>query len=283
MLPSMITRPSDIPDFGAPPVTEVVLGVQFNSLERLMTPHLGLIWEEFRDNFGEIEERPPVDPAFETFPEKVVGAAMARVQFQLVSGIQTPRVLFMNEKKTELLQVQRDRFMHNWRKVEDGDVYPRFERLLDTFLSRYQQFDALIKREGLGTVVPNQCEVTYVNQISLPPSETPVAAFERIFGKLTVAIELDDLGKPEDARFMIRYVMRDRDRKPIGRLLITADPAFRADGTSTVQLTLVARGQPVSANIEGVKDFLCLGRRLIVRSFTNLTSKEMHKTWERKQ
>jgi uncharacterized protein (TIGR04255 family) len=283
MPPSMINRPRDIPDFGAPPVTEVVLGVQFNSLDRLKAPHLGLVWEVFRDRFGEIEERPPVDPAFETFPEKGAGAAMALAQFQLISGVQTPRVLFMSGKKTELLQVQRDRFMHNWRKVEDADVYPRFEKLLATFLACYGEFDALVKREGLGTIVPNQCEITYVNQILLPPGETPVAAFERIFGNLRVTIDLEDLGKPEDARFMIRYVMRDRNRKPNGRLLITADPGLRADGTNIVRLTLVARGQPVTADTEGISEFLSLGRRLIVRSFTNLTSKRMHEIWERRQ
>jgi hypothetical protein len=40
----MISRPPDLPDFGAPPVTEVALGVQFNSLDRLLAPHLGIIW-----------------------------------------------------------------------------------------------------------------------------------------------------------------------------------------------------------------------------------------------
>jgi uncharacterized protein (TIGR04255 family) len=277
----MTSRPADLPDYTAPPVTEVVLGVQFDSLDRLKAPHLGLVWDEFKERFPEIEEHPPLDPVFETFPEGA-GATMARVQFQLLTALPTPRIFFVSEKRTELLQVQRDRFLHNWRKTSDGDAYPRFERLFETFVSCFRKFDALVTREGLGTVTPNQCEITYVNQIPLPPGKTPVAAFERIFGQLRVTIDLEDLGKPEDARFVIRYVMRDQDRKPIGRLLISADPALRSDGASVIQFTLLARGRPKTADINGVTNFLSLGRRLIVRSFTNLTSKEMHKVWEKR-
>ena len=47
----MTSRSPDLPDFGNPPVTEVVLGVQFGTLDRLLAPHLGLVWTEFRDQF----------------------------------------------------------------------------------------------------------------------------------------------------------------------------------------------------------------------------------------
>ena len=75
------------------------------------------------------------------------------------------RVHFINREKTQLLQVQRDRFLHNWRKVGDGDSYPRFERMIETFESGLRKFIAMIDREGLGPIVPNQCEVSYFNQI----------------------------------------------------------------------------------------------------------------------
>ena len=44
-------RPPDLADYRAPPVTEVVLGVQFNSVERFLSPHLGLVWERFKSTF----------------------------------------------------------------------------------------------------------------------------------------------------------------------------------------------------------------------------------------
>jgi uncharacterized protein (TIGR04255 family) len=281
--PDMIARPPDLPDFGSPPVTEVVLGVQFGSLERFMAPHLGLVWTEFREQFPIVEEHPPLEPVFETFSDKAPDTPMPRLHLELLMTPPTPRVFLVNAARTELLQVQRDRFLHNWRKVGEGDAYPRFERMLETFESGYRRFEALIGRQELGAIVPNQCEVSYINQIELPPDQGPFEAFERLFGSFAKSLILQDLGRPEDARFLMRYVIRTGGDAPSGRLLVTATPAWKADGTHLIQLTLVARGKPASADLGGVSEFLKLGRRHIVRAFTELTSDEMHRVWDRKQ
>src|ERR1700722_7390502 len=60
-------RPADLPEFGVPPLTEVVLGAQFDVIPGFLTPYVGLIWQRFRDSFPFIEEHPPVPPVFETF------------------------------------------------------------------------------------------------------------------------------------------------------------------------------------------------------------------------
>jgi hypothetical protein len=64
---AVINRPTDLADYTSPPVTEVVLGVQFNSIERFLSPHLGLVWERFKPNFPNVEEHPALPPTFETF------------------------------------------------------------------------------------------------------------------------------------------------------------------------------------------------------------------------
>jgi uncharacterized protein (TIGR04255 family) len=278
----MPTRPPDLPDFGSPPVTEVVLGVQFGTLDRLLSPHLGLVWSEFRERFPGIEEHPPLDPAFETFSDKAPGVPMPRVQFELLTAPPTPRVFFINAAKTELLQVQRDRFLHNWRKVGDGDAYPRFERMLTTFEVGFRQLESVVGRESLGTVSPNQCEISYINQIIVDSDQSPFEAFARIFGPLTSELILRDLGTPEDVRFSAQYVIRENNG-PLGRLYVNALPARKLDGTKIVHLTLVARGKPPSPDLAGVSGFLNLGRRHIVRAFAELTTDEMHRVWERKQ
>ena len=91
------------------------------------------------------------------------------------------------------------------------------------------------------------------------------------------------LGQPEDPRLLFRYIIRDNDGVPVGRLLVNALPARRLDGASIVQFTLIARGKPATPDLVGVSDFLTKGRRYIVRAFTQLTSDEMHKAWERRQ
>jgi uncharacterized protein (TIGR04255 family) len=48
-----------LPKFDKPPVTEVVLGLAFKDLP-LQVGHVGLFWQKVRDEFPNIEERPPL-------------------------------------------------------------------------------------------------------------------------------------------------------------------------------------------------------------------------------
>ena len=274
----MTTRPADLPDFQSPPVTEVVLGVQFNSVERFFSPHLGRVWEKFKSDFPHIEEHPVIQPSFETFGPH---PQMQAIGLQLVTTAEMPRVFFVNNDRTQLLQVQKDRFLHNWRKVEAGAGYPRFERMLETFESGFLTFVDVVAAENLGSVTPNQCEVTYINQITVPENGNVYAVIEQLFSQHTEKLVLGDLGPPEDFRFLLRYVIRDESNTPAGRLLVSAEPARRADGTTIVQLTLTARGKPSTSDIGGVVKFLERGRLHMVHAFADLTSPAMHRQWER--
>lgn len=272
-------RPADLPEFKAPPLTEVALGVQFDVIPGFMAPHIGLVWQRFRNIFPFLEEQPPLAPVFETFGPNPQFVPM----LQLVTGAETPRVFFINEPRTELLQVQKDRFLHNWRKVGEDDQYPRFERMLETFKATYGTFACAISSEGLGPIVPNQCEVTYINQMPVPAGGSLSDLTDELFGQHTGSLALDDLGKPEDLRFLLRYVMRDSDGKPMGRLIASAEPARRLDGQAIVQLTLTARGRPSTPDVDGIVDFLNRGRTSVVKGFAHLTGPKMHTLWERTQ
>jgi uncharacterized protein (TIGR04255 family) len=275
------TRPVDLPEFKNPPLTEVVLGAQFDVVPGFLTPHLGLVWQHFRKSFPHIEEHPPLPPVFETFGSNP--QFMPGIGLQLLTGAEAPRVFFINDSRTELLQVQKDRFVHNWRKVGDGDAYPRFEHMLDTFQAGLNSFTTAISSEGLGPLIPNQCEVTYINQMPIPSGGTLSDLSDDLFGQHTGSLALDDLGKPEDLRFLLRYVMRNEKAKPIGRLIATAEPARRADGQTIVQLMLTARGRPSTPDENGIVDFFKRGRVSVVRGFAHLTGPKMHKLWERSQ
>jgi uncharacterized protein (TIGR04255 family) len=274
----MNERPDDLPDYTNPPVTEVVLGVQFNNIEGFKTPHLGLIWDAFRSSFGQIEEHSPVPPIFETFgpnPGVLFGG------ISLPFGM--PRVFFVNDDRTQLLQVQRDRFLHNWRKVVGSENYPRFERMLRTFEEGLCKFKSVVDQERLGQLVPNQCEVTYINQVPFDEDESAFPALRRMLTLLSGAGTLSTLGEPEDARILLRYQIRDDSGRPIGRLITTAEPARRTDGVAIIQFTLTVRGVPPSPDIPGVSNFLKVGRMHIVKGFTELTRQIMHKRWGRVQ
>jgi len=283
MLPnSMTSRPADLVDFDSPPVTEVVLGVQFNNLERFLSPHLGVVWSEFKDEFPIVEEHPYLPPTFETFgaPAAFVIPSM---NFQIELRPEMLRVHFLNQQKTELLQVQRDRFLHNWRKVGSGDNYPRFERMIETFESGLRKFTDVIDRERLGPVLPNQCEVSYFNQIPIPDGETIWSQLALTFPDCAGNAAIEGLGAPEDGRFALRYIVPAVDGSALGRVAIAAQPARRADGVTIIQFTLTARGKPATADMKGVLEFLKNGRLLLNRAFKKLTSAEMQKRWGKRQ
>ncbi len=216
-----MVRPSDLPEFDLPPVTEVVLGVQFNSIPGFLSPHLGLAWNALRSRYPKVEEHPPLLPAFELFGS----GPNANVGVQFVAPFGAPRVFFIDDSGARLFQLQHDRFIHNWRKVVEGDIYPRFGPLLDEFVEGYRSLDNTLDQAGLGPLVPNQCEVSYINQLtSSEPDEGPHHAVFGLFDGVGEKFALDGLGMPENASFTTRYVIRGESGDPLGRMIISGEP-----------------------------------------------------------
>lgn len=274
----MTNRTRDLPDFTNPPVVEVALAVQFERLTTLRTPHLGLLWAEFRNEFPKTEEHPARELATEEFG--VPGPRKLTVHVEMTPPV--PRCWFLNELGTELIQVQQDAFVHNWRKVGEGDKYPRYEYIREKFCAELEKFEQFLVREGLGKLVPNQCEVTYVNHI------ISNSAWER-HGQVADAVTVwvarysdSFLSEPEDVRFAVRYVIPDDIGNPLGRLHVSLQPAYRTEDDKPILiLKFTARGRPDGEGREGILRFLDKGREWIVRGFASITSRRMHEIWGR--
>lgn len=148
-------------DFARPPVDEVVLSVLFQSLDSLLAPHLGWIWQEFsNDGFVGIEEQSPVNPVMEEFPSRI-----PEPQLRVRSAPDLARMWFIHEDKSQILQVQRDRFTFNWRKIDLNQQYPGFSSICDTFEDFYNRFCQIVKDMKIGEVTPLQYELTYIDQL----------------------------------------------------------------------------------------------------------------------
>jgi uncharacterized protein (TIGR04255 family) len=270
---------SSLPDFAAPPVTEVALSVQFDPLTVLRTPHLGLLWQDFRDRFPKTEEHSPLPPVIEKFG--LIGLAPIGVRFEATPPV--PRCWFLNEAGTKLIQVQQDRFVHNWRKIGQGDEYPRYEQIRQTFETELGIFCQFLAREQLGELAPNQCEVTYVNQILSGRGWEKHGQLGEVVTMWTSHHSDEFLSEPEDVHLAVRYVIPDSTGNPLGRLLVNVEPAYRvSDGTPIFVLQLTARGKPDGEGVEGVLKFFDRGREWIVRGFASMTSPLIHKIWERR-
>ena len=273
-------RHRDLPDFTDPPVAEVVLSIQFEPIKELRSPVVGQLWAKFRDRFPRVEEHEPIAPSIETFGER---ARVPTVHVQVLDGFPSPRLFFLNEPGTELIQIQKDRFSHNWRKQGQGDAYPRYEHIRDGFRRELEVFERFLEEEKVGQLAPTQCEVHYVNQILPGPVWSDHGEVGRVLAMVSGHGSDDFLPQPEDVRVSVRYVIPGPEGAPLGRLHLVAEPGYTPAGTSTIVLRLIARGRPAGSGVAGVLEFFDLGRQWIVRGFASATTPEMHRCWGRVQ
>ena len=189
---------------------------------------------------------------------------------------------FVTERGNEMIQVQSDRFIKNWRKEGEGEEYPRYERVKDSFKRDFDVFQRFLSDRSLGVPRINQCEVSYVNHIVAGEGWQTFADFDRIFSVWVTPrdwVAPDDQvpGFAEDVQIQARFIIPSDEGKPAGRLHVGIQPAFRnTDSKPMYLLHLTARGQ-IGSGVE----FFDIGRRWIVKTFASLTSAQMHKIWRR--
>lgn len=254
------------------------MGVQFEPVERLGGLEIGLLWDrEFKRAYPKTEPQAPLDPVVETFGVRPI--FQPKVRFELSERPPVPRYWFLNDEGTELVQVQPDRFIHNWRKVTESATYPRYEYIRDQFSASLHKFTTFVEGEKLGQVVPTQCELTYVDHIEQSGVWSQYGQLEEILKVWSGSRSVEFLPEPEDVRMAIRFVIPDESGKPAGRLHVSVEPAMRQDETAILLMKLTARGRPIGGT-EGL-GFFDLGREWIVRGFAALTTGKMHRVWER--
>src|SRR5664280_2086175 len=144
-------RPEDLPDFRKPPLAETVLSLQFEPLPGLTSAHLGMLWARFRSRFSVVEEHPPLPSVFERFGPPTP----AQVEVSYEEKPPAPRLWFLNEAGSELIQVQTDRFVHIWRKTETLNPYPRYEPIRDKFREEVVALEDFLREEELGSLDVN--------------------------------------------------------------------------------------------------------------------------------
>lgn len=98
------------------------------------------------------------------FEEQVPRAAVPQIQFVHTPDVQR-RYWFTTDEPSAplLLQVQSDYFAVNWRRQEDGDFYPGFDRLRAKFDQHLTSFQAAIVSQGGLPLRATQIELTYIN------------------------------------------------------------------------------------------------------------------------
>jgi uncharacterized protein (TIGR04255 family) len=268
-----------LPSFTKPPVTEVVLGASFRTLDDLTLPLIGRLWaERLADHFPRSEEQPPYEPPIEVFDP---GPTMPPFTLQFGSAFPRPRVWFVSDEGDEVLQIQRDYFACNWRKVHPEAAYGRWGSRRESFSGWLKEFETFVEEHGVGKLDPVQCEVSYINHIE--PNNV-WGDHSRISDVFTLAGDPELTGDEfalafEQETINAQVLMVDHGQ-PFGRLHISVQPAFRrGDNLPIYVLDLTARGAPLGDGVDGVLEFMEKGRIAIVRSFAALTTPAMHDQW----
>jgi uncharacterized protein (TIGR04255 family) len=265
-----------LPDFEKPPVTEVVCGVQFAPIASLSIPYLGILWEKFKLAYPKAREVAPLMPVIERFDDSLPEAT------DPFGGVfPAPRVWFETGDGNGLIQVQRDRFLHNWKKEREEDSYPHYDFVIDRFRSSLETFEGFLKENRFETISPTQYELTYVNHIEQGNTWKRLADIGEVFPDFKWrSLEGRFLPEPETINWQTSFTLPKR----AGRLRMSIRLGKRrSDGFPVIVLELTARGIDANRSLSEMWSWFEMAHNWIVCGFTDLTSENMHKFWRRKR
>ena len=268
--------PQPLPVYDVPPVIEVVCGLQFEALEGFQATAFGLLWQRFRSEYPIREQHPPLAQAIERFGEPV--AQEPRLEVSNVPPL--PRMFFIHQTPCWLLQVQSDRFLHNWRRQQETDVYPHFPEVYKRFWVAWERFREFCRDEKIGAPLVNQLEVTYINHIVQGEGWAGLETTGQVFPDIGWRTQRSFLPIPESVAWKASFAMPEA----AGRLHASVRHAVRRSDLRPVLLCeLTARGVPGSLADDAIRDWFHLGREWIVRGFADLTHEHVQReTWKRK-
>lgn len=268
----------DLPSFKQPPVVETVLGVQFDRIENLTNARLGAFWKRLGSEWADTQDAPALEPVFEHFGAEQTWRHFAP-RFTLTRD-PAARLQIRNVDKQRMIQVQRDRFHYNWLGYHRSE-YQRYKNIRPQFDEQLNAFREFLASEGLGELVPNQWEITYVNHIPKgtvwnEPADWP-SVLKGLLGEWSAPTSV----KCESLRSVWHYEIAPQR----GRLHVEAEPARvqQPEKAEVLKLVLTARG-PVSADQAAgpsLGEGLDLGRSCIVKTFAEVTSEDAHRHWGR--
>lgn len=260
--------PRTLPDYDNPPAVETALGVRFAPIPGWNIFHYGLLLQDFRADYPLQELRPPIGNVAIQFSAQESGFTGMPV-----------RGWFINERSTELVQVQNDCFIRNWRKTEESPEYLHYEFIRPRFQRDWLKFRNFLEKNNLPDPDVWQCEVSYINQFVRGREWRDFNDLSELYRICSNGIASSLLEKTQMMMFATSYVLPN-DR---GTLQFLSQPGIRRnDGAEIIQLTVTAAGRPRSSEESEILSWLDSGREAVVQGFTHFTSDAAHAIWGKK-
>jgi uncharacterized protein (TIGR04255 family) len=245
--------------FDHPPVVEVVCGVRFDTSDKMKVAHVGAFWATLKDTYPVAEEALPI----------------LRGQFEPPPDM-TPRTWLITGDGSELIQLQKDWFLLNWKRLNDSQPYPSYKIVKSAFDKRFGEFLHFLASEHID-ISYKEFELTYVNHISKANGLAPFGE-----GALLVdhSFSVKDrfLPRPDRINWQTSYPLP----KDYGRLNVTAQTGVvKSTGEHLVRLDLQAVGLPSAAPEAQMDDWFELAHEWITRGFADVTAPKLHQIWGR--
>lgn len=241
-----------VTDFDHPPVREVVLAAEFSPIEQLDVRHLVGLQSKWADDYPLLREQPAIPPA--GLPPLLPPFGPVHI-----------RLWALTLGQEQIVQIQNDRLILNWRATPPQSAYPRYPGIAAEFERRWDQLLEYLREHDLPQPQPQVVEFTYVNQIARDMSPTSALTF------------VDDLpaGVPGSTTSTAAHYERDiNDSNLTGRLVIDAvasDPA-----SPTWSLTVSTRLTPSTADLSAVAK---TAHDISKRSFLAMTTDLAKQSW----
>jgi len=254
-----------LPSYKNPPVNEVVCGLRFDTPDKLRIPHIGFLWDKFRDDYPIIQHAPPL------------ASAIGEILVDQAIGFPLPRVWFINKSDDQLVQFQADRFYFNWRRRQSD--YPRYDHVIKNFESVLNNIVNFFSEFELGELKPIEYELSYINHIPNGQGWNTIDDLPRIFSDFVWKQTKERfLPNPEKIAWQTDFPLPEKK----GHLIVNLKQATRTeDKVTLLVLELKTRGIGESTNEEAIREWFDLSHDWIVRGFTDLTTPEIQKIWER--
>jgi hypothetical protein len=182
------------------------------------------------------------------------------------------RSFLLDSSKNQLLQVQLNAFIRNWRAAIEGEHrYCHYSDLKPMFQEDWATYREFLKDENLAEPNVFQCDVTYINHFVKGREWKTLEDIASLFPRM----KFDFKGALVTSFSFAATVAENQVR-------MEASPALRHDGTPIVQLTLNVSGKPASASEASIWAKLDDCHKLLVETFAEITAEDLQeRIWKR--
>lgn len=248
--------------FKKPPINEVIISTYFNPpLHGLRNEHIGLFWHSIKDNFPHVSQQVPVGG---------MDIAMGSDIFPM------PRYWMIAADDINLLQIQKNAFMFNWRRRDDE--YPHYENLKPVFDKYYSKFqDFILSETETEHLQIDVCELAYINTIESCDYWSGPGDTKNVIPAFSVPI----IGLSPDVEpsynCVFVYVIADDLQL---RVTVRNAQSTRNTEIPVLVLEIRASGRIGSANKSDADSWFDRGHQAIIDCFVGMTNPEIqHKYW----